>query len=89
VVFIIDDDNKAPRTGLERLLRSVTLSSQTFASTLEPTRSELPDVASCLLLDVRFPGMSGLDFQAELARSGIRILIIFMTGHGDQCWSAP
>jgi FixJ family two-component response regulator len=68
---------------VERLLRSVALRSQTFASTLEFTRSELPDVASCLLLDVRLPGMSGLDFQAELARSGIRMPIIFMTGHGD------
>jgi FixJ family two-component response regulator len=82
VVFIIDDDESL-RGGLERLLRSVGLRSETFASTLEFTRSKLPDTASCLLLDVRLPGMSGLDFQAELAKSGIRIPIIFMTGHGD------
>jgi FixJ family two-component response regulator len=82
VVFIIDDD-EALRAALGRLLRSVGLRSETFASTLEFARSKLPDAASCLLLDVRLPGMSGLDFQAELAKSGIRIPIIFMTGHGD------
>jgi FixJ family two-component response regulator len=82
VVFIIDDDESL-RGGLERLLRSVGLRSETFATTLEFTRSKLPDAASCLLLDVRLPGMSGLDFQTELAKSGIRIPIIFMTGHGD------
>jgi FixJ family two-component response regulator len=82
VIFIIDDD-EALRVGLQRLLRSVGLRSETFASTLEFMRSKLPDAASCLLLDVRLPGMSGLDFQMELAKSGISIPIIFMTGHGD------
>jgi FixJ family two-component response regulator len=82
VVFVIDDD-EALRSGLQRLLRSVGLRSETFASTLEFTQSRMPDAASCLLLDVRLPGMSGLDFQTELAKSGIRIPIIFMTGHGD------
>ena len=82
VVFIIDDDEDL-RTGLQRLLRSVGLRSETFASTLEFTQSKLPDAASCLLLDVRMPGMSGLDFQVELTKSGIHIPIIFMTGHGD------
>ena len=82
VVFVIDDD-EALRSGLQRLLRSVGLRSEAFASTLEFTRSRLPDAPSCLLLDVRLPGMSGLDFQTELAKSGIRIPIIFMTGHGD------
>ena len=82
VVFIIDDDESL-RSGLKRLFRSVGLHSETFASTHEFTRSKLPDAASCLLLDVRLPGLSGLDFQAELAKSGIRIPIIFMTGHGD------
>ena len=82
VVFIIDD-NEGLRSGLQRLLRSVGLRSETFASTLEFMRSKPPDAASCLLLDVRLPGMSGLDFQAELAKAGIRIPIIFMTGHGD------
>ena len=82
VVFISDDDEDL-RTGLQRLLRSVGLRSETFASTLEFTQSKLPDAASCLLLDVRMPGMSGLDFQVELTKSGIHIPIIFMTGHGD------
>ncbi len=82
VVFIIDDDEDL-RIGLQRLLRSVGLRSETFASTLDFTRSKLPDAPSCLLLDVRMPGMSGLDFQAELTKSGIHIPIIFMTGHGD------
>jgi len=82
VVFIIDDDEDL-RTGLQRLLRSVGLRSETFASTFEFTQSKLPDAASCLLLDVRMPGMSGLDFQVELTKSGIHIPIIFMTGHGD------
>ena len=82
VVFIVDDD-EGLRGGLERLLRSVGLRSETFASTLEFTRCRLPDAANCLLLHVRLPGMSGLDFQTELAKSGIRIPIIFMTGHGD------
>jgi FixJ family two-component response regulator len=82
VVFIVDDD-EALRSGLARLLRSVGLRSETFASTLEFTQSKPPEATSCLLLDVRLPGMSGLDFQAELAKSGIRIPIIFMTGHGD------
>ncbi len=82
VVFIIDDDESL-RSGLKRLFRSVGLHSEAFASTHEFTQSKLPDAASCLLLDVRLPGLSGLDFQAELAKSGIRIPIIFMTGHGD------
>jgi FixJ family two-component response regulator len=82
VVFIIDDDESL-RSGLERLLRSVGLRSETFASTLEFMQSKRPEAASCILLDVRLPGLSGLDFQAELAKSGIRIPIIFMTGHGD------
>jgi FixJ family two-component response regulator len=82
VVFIIDDDESL-RSGLKRLFRSVGLQAETFASTLEFTQSKLPDAASCLLLDVRLPGLSGLDFQGELAKSGIRIPIIFMTGHGD------
>jgi FixJ family two-component response regulator len=82
VVFIIDDDESL-RDGLTRLFRSIGLRAETFGSTREFTRSQLPDTASCLLLDVRLPGLSGLDFQAELAKAGIRIPIIFMTGHGD------
>jgi FixJ family two-component response regulator len=82
VVFIIDDDESL-RDGLKRLFRSVGLSAETFGSTREFTRSQLPETPSCLLLDVRLPGLSGLDFQTELAKVGIRIPIIFMTGHGD------
>jgi FixJ family two-component response regulator len=82
VVFIIDDDESL-RSGLKRLFRSVGLHAETFASTQEFMRSKPPDAASCLLLDVRLPGLSGLDFQVELAKSDIRIPIIFMTGHGD------
>jgi FixJ family two-component response regulator len=82
LVFIIDDDEPL-RDGLERLLRSVSLHAETFASTLEFISGKLPDIASCLLLDVRLPGLSGLDFQVELAKASIRIPIIFMTGHGD------
>ena len=82
VVFIIDDDEPL-RSGLKRLLRSVGLHAETFGSTPEFMQSKMPDVASCLLLDVRLPGLSGLDFQTELAKAGIRIPIIFMTGHGD------
>jgi FixJ family two-component response regulator len=82
VVFIIDDDESL-RSGLKRLFRSVGLHSEAFQSTHEFTQSKLPDAASCLLLDVRLPGLSGLDFQVELAKSDIRIPIIFMTGHGD------
>ncbi len=82
VVFIIDDDESL-RDGLKRLLRSVGLQAETFGSAREFALRRLPDAASCLLLDVRLPSVSGLDFQAELARAGIRIPIIFMTGHGD------
>ena len=82
VVFIIDDDELL-RDGLKRLLRSVGLQAETFGSAREFALRRLPDAARCLLLDVRLPSVSGLDFQAELARAGIRIPIIFMTGHGD------
>jgi FixJ family two-component response regulator len=82
VVFIIDDDESL-RDGLKRLLRSVGLQAETFGSAREFTQRPLPDAASCLLLDVRLPRLSGLDFQAELAKAGIHIPIIFMTGHGD------
>jgi len=61
----------------------VSLRVETFGSAADLLRSKLPNVASCLVLDVRLPGVSGLDFQAELAKANIRIPIIFMTGHGD------
>src|SRR5262249_42794014 len=71
------------REALRSLCRSVSLRVETFRSAADLLRSKLPDVASCLVLDVRLPGVSGLDFQAELAKANIHIPIIFMTGHGD------
>jgi FixJ family two-component response regulator len=82
VVFIIDDD-VAMRETLSSLFRSVGLRVELFGSTREFAQIKMPDAASCLVLDVRLPGLSGLDFQAELAKGDIRIPIIFMTGHGD------
>ena len=82
VVFVIDDDASV-RQALQSLFRSVGLQAQVFSSTAEFLRSNLPDVASCLVLDVRLPGGSGLDFQSELAKAKIHVPIIFITGHGD------
>src|SRR5215471_19291343 len=82
VVFVVDDD-ESMREALRSLLRSVKLRVETFGSAADMLRSKLPDVASCLVLDVRLPGLSGLDFQAELAKANLHIPIIFMTGHGD------
>ena len=82
IVFIVDDD-AAIRTALDRLLRSVGLKVQCFASTQEFLRSERPDAPGCLVLDVRLPGSSGLDLQRELLESGVPLPIIFMTGYAD------
>jgi FixJ family two-component response regulator len=82
IVFVIDDD-VAVRTTLSSLFRSVSLRVELFGSAHEFSQIKMPDVASCLVLDIRLPGISGLDFQAELAEADIRIPIIFMTGHGD------
>jgi FixJ family two-component response regulator len=82
IVFVVDDDESV-REALRSLFRSVSLRVETFGSAADFLRSELPNVASCLVLDVRLPGVSGLDFQAELAKANIHIPIIFMTGHGD------
>ena len=82
VVFVIDDDASV-RQALQSLFRSVGLQAQVFGSTAEFLSSDLPDVASCLVLDVRLPGVSGLDFQSELAKAKIYVPIIFITGHGD------
>ena len=82
VVLVVDDD-KSMREALDGLFRSVGLQVKLFGSTSELMRSTLPNVPSCLVLDVRLPGVSGLDFQADLAAAGIHIPIIFMTGHGD------
>ena len=82
MVFVIDDD-EALRDSLQSLLESIGLPVATFASTAQFLASKLPDVPSCLVLDVRLPGMSGLDFQNKLASSNAGIPIVFMTGHGD------
>jgi FixJ family two-component response regulator len=82
VVFVVDDDASV-RDGLKSLLRSVNLQVETFGSTSEFLQNKLPDALGCLVLDVRLPGLSGLDFQTELAGAGIAIPIIFITGHGD------
>jgi FixJ family two-component response regulator len=79
----IVEDNESTRRALSNLFQSVGLKVQVFGSAAEMLQGELPDVASCLVLDIRLPGLSGLDFQAELAKANIRIPIIFMTGHGD------
>jgi len=82
IVFVVDDD-PSMRQALANLFRSVGLRAEVFGSARELLETELPDVASCLVLDIRLPGPSGLDFQAELAKADIQIPIIFMTGHGD------
>src|SRR3984885_1852929 len=82
LVFVIDDDTSTRET-LSSLIRSVGLRVQLFASAEEFLRCERPDADSCLVLDIRLRGMSGLDFQGKLADSGISIPIIFITGHGD------
>ena len=82
IVFVIDDDASL-RNALTNLFRSVGLRAEVFGSAPELLQSKLPDVPSCLVLDVRLPGLSGLDFQAELSKANIHIPIIFMTGHGD------
>jgi FixJ family two-component response regulator len=81
-VFVIDDDDGV-RSALQTLLRSVGLRVSTFGSPAEFLASQRPDGPSCLVLDVRLPGLSGLDFQAELTKAEIRVPIIFITGHGD------
>jgi FixJ family two-component response regulator len=82
IVFVIDDD-VSMRRALTNLFQSVGLDVVAFGSAPEMLQSKLPDVASCLVLDIRLPGVSGLDFQTELAKANIHIPIIFMTGHGD------
>jgi FixJ family two-component response regulator len=82
IVFVIDDDEDL-RDGLSNLLRTVGLQVRTFASAMDFLKSSLPNAPSCLVLDVRLPGLSGLDFQSELARKNVGIPIVFMTGHGD------
>src|ERR1700737_1085534 len=81
-VFVIDDES-AVRAAIQGLLKSVGLRSEAFGTAQEFLRSKRPDGPSCLILDVRLPGVNGLDFQRELAEGGFRIPIIFITGHGD------
>jgi FixJ family two-component response regulator len=82
IVFVVDDEADV-REGLRDLLASVGLRSAAFGSTAEFLQSKPPNEVSCLILDVRLPGIGGLDFQAELAAANIDIPIIFITGHGD------
>ena len=82
IVFIIDDDISV-REGISDLLRSVGLGAQTYASTQEFVSSKRPDARGCIILDVRLPGRSGLDFQQILGELGIRLPVIFISGHGD------
>jgi FixJ family two-component response regulator len=82
VVIIVDDD-AGIRASLDSLFRSVGLETRLFASPAELLGGLLPDRPGCIVLDVRLPGVSGLDLQSQLVRQGIRYPIIFMTGHGD------
>jgi FixJ family two-component response regulator len=83
IVFVVDDDASL-RQALASLLQSVDLRVETFGSAGDFLKNKVPDdIAACLVLDVRLPGLSGLDFQAELAKANIHIPIIFITGHGD------
>ena len=82
VVFVIDND-PSMRAALEDLAGSVNLAVQLFSSPLEFMQAKRPDAPGCLVLDVRLPGMSGLTFQQELARMGVDLPVIFITGHGD------
>jgi FixJ family two-component response regulator len=81
-VFVIDDDPLV-RAAIQGMLKSVGLHSETFGTPQEFMRSKRPDEPSCLILDVRLPGVNGLEFQRKLADAGVRIPIIFITGHGD------
>ena len=82
VVFVIDDDVSV-RASLKSLFESVGLHVQLFESADAFLQSERPDLPCCLVLDVRMPGLSGLEFQSELAKAGTDMPIIFLTGHGD------
>jgi FixJ family two-component response regulator len=81
-VFVIDDDEMV-RAAIQGLLKAVGLRAETFGTTQQFLSSKRPDGPSCLVLDVRLPGVNGLDFQRQLADSGVHIPIIFITGHGD------
>ncbi|MBC3955863.1 response regulator transcription factor [Pseudomonas triticifolii] len=82
IIYVIDDDLSV-RTSLEDLLASVGLRSLLFGSTQQFMDTPRPEAPGCLILDIRMPGMSGLEFQEQMARSGIFLPVIFITGHGD------
>jgi len=82
IVFVIDDDDSV-RRSLERLLRSVDLDVETYASAQEFLRRALPDRPSCVVLDLRLPGPSGLELQESLIRAGHNVPIVFISGHAD------
>jgi FixJ family two-component response regulator len=82
VVYVIDDDT-AMREAMQSLFTSVGLRVETFGSALDFLGKKLPDAAICLVVDIRLPGLGGLDFQVELAKANIDVPIIFITGHGD------
>ena len=82
VVYVVDDDPSV-RKALDSLIRSVRLGVQTFGSAQDFLRSNVPDAPGCLVLDVRLPGLSGLDLQRELIQADIHTPIIFITAHGD------
>src|SRR5258706_1644016 len=81
-VYVFDDDGLV-RSAIQGLLKSVGLRSETFGTPQEFLRGKRADGPGCLVLDVRLPGVNGLDFQRELADAGVRIPVIFITGHGD------
>jgi FixJ family two-component response regulator len=82
IVYVVDDD-LSMRVALTNLFRSMNLGVEVFGSAPDLLQSKLPDIVSCLVLDIRLPGVSGLEFQGNLAKAGIHIPIVFMTGHGD------
>ena len=82
IVFVIDDDAMI-RDGIHSLIRSIGLRVETFASAGDFMLAKRPDAPSCLVLDVRMPGLNGLDLQRQLSEANIQIPIIFITGHGD------
>jgi len=82
IVFVVDDDPSV-RSAIERLIGTVGLQVQLFGSAQEFLASKLPNVPSCLVLDIRLPGISGLNLQRQLAKANIQIPIIFITAHGD------
>jgi FixJ family two-component response regulator len=82
IVFVVDDDESV-RVALTYLFRSMDLDVEVFSSPAALLQTKLPDITSCLVLDIRLPGVNGLEFQDNLAKAGIHMPIVFMTGHGD------